>query len=69
MYLNLYMALKREGVPLEKLQERLNLNLDTFQKKMKGELDWTYGEMKKIEEILPDYSISWLYLEDSNEQR
>lgn len=69
MYLNLFMALKREGVPLEKLQERLNLNLDTFQKKMKGELDWTYEEMKKIEEILPNYSISWLYLEDSNEQR
>lgn len=58
--LNLKKALATKGIPQKACAGYLDITERTFYSKLAGLSDFTYGESRKIKELLPEYDIEFL---------
>lgn len=66
--LRLKQALDARGMSLSGSAELLGMSTKTLYNKMTGASDFTYGEVKKLRVLLPEYNIDFLLTEAPEDQ-
>lgn len=63
--LNAKRAIVQKSIPMKMLADYLGIAEKTLFNKLTGSTEFTYGEARKLHELLPEYSLEYLMSEDT----
>lgn len=65
MFCNLLIEFKRRKLLQKDVAKEIGISEQAMYKKMVGKSEFTLAEMEKIREMMPDYTIDYLFRRDS----
>ena len=62
--LNAKRALAQKSIPMKMLADYLGISEKSLYNKLTGSTEFTYGEARKLHELLPEYSLEYLMTQE-----